>query len=75
MPIIKKDAQEKYEWIVNTLPDPWKTEFIEDILVWDYEYDWRTLNKVFMYYIDDCYSELPKEAQDEIDDKYIMIEL
>lgn len=75
MAIILDDAKEKYEWIINTLPDPWKSEFIKDILIWDYEYDFRTLNKCFMYYIDDCYNELPEETQDEINDKYIMISL
>ena len=75
MAIILNDAKEKYNWIINTLPEPWKTEFVEDILVWDYEYGFRDLNKCFMYYIDDIYNELPKEAQDEIDDKYIIISL
>ena len=73
--IIEEDAIEKFEWIINTLPDPWKTEFLNDILVYQCSYDWRTLNKVFMYYIDDYYSELPQETQDEIEDKYIMISL
>lgn len=73
--IIEEDAIEKFEWIVNTLPDPWQTEFLHDILVYKSSYDFRVLNKVFMYYIDDIYSELPEEVQDEIDSKYIMISL
>lgn len=73
--IIEDDAIEKFEWIIQTLPDPWKTEFVDDILVYKSSYDFRVLNKVFMYYIDDIYNELPKETQDEIDDKYIMISL
>ena len=73
--IIEDDAIEKFEWIIQTLPDPWKTEFVDDILVYKSSYDFRVLNKVFMYYIDDIYNELPKETQDEINDKYIMISL
>ena len=73
--IIEEDAVEKFEWIVNTLPDPWKTEFLSDILVYKSSYDFRVLNKVFMYYIDDIYGELPQEVQDEINSKYIMISL
>ena len=73
--IIEDDAVEKFEWIMQTLPNPWKTEFVDDILVYKSSYDFRVLNKVFMYYIDDIYNELPKETQDEIDDKYIMISL
>lgn len=73
--IIEDDAIEKFEWIIQTLPDPWKTEFVDDILVYKSSYDFRVLNKVFMYYIDDIYNELPKKTQDEIDDKYIMISL
>ena len=73
--IIEDDAVEKFEWIIQTLPDPWKTEFVDDILVYKSSYDFRVLNKVFMYYIDDIYNELPEETQDEIDDKYIMISL
>lgn len=72
---IEDDAIEKFEWIIQTLPDPWKTEFVDDILVYKSSYDFRVLNKVFMYYIDDIYNELPEETQDEIDDKYIMIHL
>ena len=73
--IIEKDSVEKFEWIVNTLPEPWKTEFLSDILVYKSSYDFRVLNKVFMYYIDDIYGELPQEVQDEINSKYIMISL
>lgn len=73
--IIEDDAVEKFEWIIQTLPNPWKTEFVDDILVYKSSYDFRVLNKVFMYYIDDIYNELPKETQDEINDKYIMISL
>lgn len=73
--IIEDDAIEKFEWIIQTLPDPWKTEFVDDILVYKSSYDFRVLNKVFMYYIDDIYNELPEETQDEIDSKYIMIRL
>lgn len=73
--IIEDDAIEKFEWIIQTLPDPWKTEFVDDILVYKSSYDFRILNKVFMYYIDDIYNELPEETQDEIDSKYIMIRL
>lgn len=73
--IIKDDAVEKFEWIIKILPDPWKTEFVEDVLVYKNSYNFRVLNKVFMYYIDDIYNELPKETKDEIDDKYIMISL
>ena len=71
---IEDEAMEKFEWIIETLPDPWKTEFLEEVLV-GHPYDFKTLNKVFMYYIDDCYSELPQKTQDEIDSEYIMIEL
>lgn len=73
--IIEEDAVEKFKWIIKTLPEPWKTEFVDDILVYKSSYDFRVLNKVFMYYIDDIYSELPEETQDEINDKYIMISL
>lgn len=73
--IIEEDAVEKFKWIVQTLPDPWQTEFVNDILVYKSSYDFRVLNKVFMYYIDDVYSELPKETKDEINNKYIMISL
>jgi len=73
--IIEDDAIEKFEWIIQTLPDPWKTEFVDDILVYKSSYDFRMLNKTFMYYIDDIYNELPEENQDEIDSKYIMIRL
>ena len=73
--IIEDNAIEKFEWIIQTLPDPWKTEFVDDILVYKSSYDFRVLNKVFMYYIDDIYNELPEETQDEIDSKYIMISL
>ena len=73
--IIEDDAVEKFEWIIQTLPNPWKTEFVDDILVYKSSYDFRVLNKVFMYYIDDIYNELPEETQDEIDSKYIMIRL
>jgi len=73
--IIEDDAIEKFEWIIQTLPDPWKTEFVDDILVYKSSYDFRMLNKTFMYYIDDIYNELPEETQDEIDSKYIMIRL
>ena len=73
--IIEDDAVEKFEWIIQTLPVPWKTEFVDDILVYKSSYDFKVLNKVFMYYIDDIYNELPKETQDEINDKYIMISL
>lgn len=73
--IIEDDAVEKFKWIVQTLPNPWKTEFVDDILVYKSSYDFGVLNKVFMYYIDDIYNELPKETQDEINDKYIMISL
>lgn len=73
--IIEDDAIEKFEWIIQTLPDPWKTEFVDDILVYKSSYDFRVLNKVFMYYIDDIYNELPEETQNEIDSKYIMISL
>lgn len=73
--IIEEDAVEKFEWIINTLPDPWKTEFLKNILVYDCSYDFRVLNKCFMYYVDDCHNELPQETQDEIADKYIMISL
>ena len=73
--IIEDDAVKKFEWIIQTLPDPWKTEFVDDILVYKSSYDFRVLNKTFMYYIDDIYNELPKETQDEINDKYIMISL
>lgn len=73
--IIEDNAIEKFEWIIQTLPDPWKTEFVDDILVYKSSYDFRMLNKTFMYYIDDIYNELPEETQDEIDSKYIMIRL
>lgn len=73
--IIEEDAVEKFKWIVQTLPDPWKTEFVSDILVYKSSYDFGFLNKVFMYYIDDVYRELPQETQDEINNKYIMISL
>lgn len=73
--IIEDDAVEKFEWIIQTLPNPWKTEFVDDILVYKSSYDFRVLNKVFMYYIDDIYNELPEKTQDEINDKYIMISL
>ena len=72
---IEDEAMEKFEWIIETLPDPWKTEFLEDILVYGSSYGFKMLNKVFMYYIDDCYNELPQQIQDEIDSEYIMIEL
>lgn len=73
--IIEEDAVEKFKWIVQTLPDPWKTEFVNDILVYKSSYDFGLLNKVFMYYIDDVYRELPQETQYEINNKYIMISL
>ena len=73
--VIEDDAVEKFKWIIKILPDPWKTEFVDDVLVYKNSYDFRVLNKVFMYYIDDIYNELPKETKDEIDDKYIMISL
>lgn len=73
--IIEDNAIEKFEWIIQTLPDPWKTEFVDDILVYKSSYDFRMLNKTFMYYIDDIYNELPEKTQDEIDSKYIMIRL
>lgn len=73
--IIEEDAIEKFKWIIQTLPDPWKTEFIDDILVYKSSYDFRVLNKVFMYYIDDILNELPEETQNEIYSKYIMISL
>ena len=73
--IIEEDAIDKFQWIIQTLPEPWKKEFLNDILVYDSSYDFKVLNKVFMYYIDECYNELPEETQDEINDKYIMISL
>ena len=73
--VIEDDAVEKFKWIIKILSDPWKTEFVDDVLVYKNSYDFRALNKVFMYYIDDIYNELPKETKDEIDDKYIMISL
>ena len=39
MVIILEDAKEKYEWILNVLPEPFKSEFVEDILVDGFEYD------------------------------------
>ena len=71
---IEQEAEELMDWILETLPDQWKLEFIEDIMVGP-SYDYRTLNKVFMYYCEDILEEIPIETYNQIAEKYIMIEL
>ena len=71
---IKQEAEELMNWILKTLPDKWKLEFIEEIMVGP-SYDYRTLNKVFMYYCDDILEEIPTKTYNKIAKKYIMISL
>lgn len=70
-----KDVKERLDWMIDVLPEPFKTEFVEDVLVDEDEYDMRTLNKVFTYYIDDCQRELPESVLDKINEKYVFIRL
>lgn len=70
------EVKKTLDWINEVLPEPFKTEFNEDVLTDGGEdYDMRTLNKVFTYYIDDCQDELPEEVIDKISEKYIFIQL
>ena len=70
-----KEVREKLDWIISILPEPFKTEFVEEVIVDEDEYDIRTLNKVFTYYIDDCQNELPEDVMNKIREKYIFINL
>ena len=70
------EVKKRLDWINEVLPEPFKTEFNEDVLVDGGEdYDMRTLNKVFTYYIDDCQNELPAEVKNKIAEKYFVIQL
>ena len=44
--VIEDDAVEKFKWIIKILSDPWKTEFVDDVLAYKNSYDFRALNKV-----------------------------
>ena len=68
-------VKERLDWIISILPEPFKTEFTEDVLIDEDEYDMRTLNKVFTYYIDDCQEELPESTIKAIQEKYLFIRL
>ena len=70
-----KNVKERWEWMVSILPEPFKTEFMEDVLVDESEYDMRTLEKVFTYYIQDCWEELPPSVKEIIEEEYLIIEL
>lgn len=72
---MNEEVAEKLEWMVGVLPEPFKTEFQEDVLVDVEEYDIRVLNKVFTYYIDDIQNELPDSVLDKIKEKYLFIEI
>ena len=67
------DFQDKMDWINSVLPEPFRSEFFDEVVVDVEEDDIRTLNKVFTYYIDDCQSELPDGVMDKISEKYLCI--
>ena len=69
------EVKEKLDWMLSVLPEPFRTEFKEDVLVDEDEYDLRVLNKVFTYYIDDVQDELPEDTLDKIKEKYVFINL
>lgn len=70
-----KEFEEKKEWMINVLPDPFKEEFEVDVLIDLKNMDMKTLNKVFTYYITEIQTELPKEVLEKISEKYLFIEL
>ena len=70
------EVKKRLDWINEILPEPFKTEFNEDVLIDSGEdYDMRTLNKVFTYYITDCQDELSDDIKNKIAQKYLVIQL
>ena len=63
------------DWMISILPEPFKSEFKEDVLDSESDYDMKTLEKVFTYYIQDCWNELPVSVKNIIEEEYFMIEL
>ena len=71
-----KTVVERLEWMKSILPDSFKDEFENEVLVDGGEdYDIKTLENVFLYYIQDCWEELPDSVKKIIDEEYLVIEL
>lgn len=69
------EVKGKLEWMVGILPEPFKSEFTEDVLIDDYDYDMKTLEKTFSYYIEDCWEELPQSVKNVVTENYVIIEV